>query len=245
MTMSSFRIAPRKGHLEIAKRIVGYLAKHPEGTIRYRTEIPDYSDLPNVEYDWDRTPYSDKEDVAHDFPEALGNDVVCTTYYDANLFHNKVTGHSVTACIEYLNKTIIDFSSRKQPTVETATFGSEAVAGRTAVDRAKELRLTLRYMGIPIRGPTIVFGDNESVVQSASIPHGRLHKRHTMLSIFRMRDAIASNWLRIFFIPGNQNPADILSKIWGYSQVWHLLRPLLFWEGDTMDLFEPDSIQKG
>ena len=43
-----------------------------------------------------------------------------------------------------------------------------------------DLRLQLRYLGVPVKGSTMMFGDNESVVNSASIPHARLHKRHTM-----------------------------------------------------------------
>ena len=36
-------------------------------------------------------------------------------------------------------------------------------------------------------------------------------------------------------------PADILSKHWGYQQVWaSTLRPLLFWMGDTGILLEQE-----
>jgi hypothetical protein len=34
------------------------------------------------------------------------------------------------------------------------------------------------------------------------------------------------------------NVSDILSKHWGYQQAWPLLRPLLFWKGDTKDLID-------
>ena len=40
MTMSSFRAAPKEGHLERLKRIYGYLRKHPDAAIRFRTELP-------------------------------------------------------------------------------------------------------------------------------------------------------------------------------------------------------------
>jgi hypothetical protein len=36
-----------------------------------------------------------------------------------------------------------------------------------------------------------------------------------------------------YFIPGDINPADILSKHWGYAQIWPQLKALLFWKGDT------------
>ena len=46
-------------------------------------------------------------------------------------------------------------------------------------------------------------------------------------------------------IPGDQNPADILSKHWAYSNIWPMLKPLLFYEGDTAKiLLEVKPIQK-
>ena len=88
---------------------------------------------------------------------------------------------------------------------------------------------------VKVIGPTIMFGDNKSVVDSSTIPHYRLHKRHTALSFHRIREAIAEGILELYHIEGSKNPADILSKHWGYQQVWPQLQPLLFWEGNTMD----------
>ena len=78
-----------------------------------------------------------------------------------------------------------------------------------------------------------LFGDNKSVVDSSSVPHAKLHKRHTALSFHKVREMIASNTLVFSFIPGAINPADILSKHWGYQQVWPMLKTLLFREGNT------------
>ena len=50
MTMPQFRIAPRQGHLDRLKRIYGYLKKFSEGSIRVRTEMPDYSDISDIPY---------------------------------------------------------------------------------------------------------------------------------------------------------------------------------------------------
>jgi len=52
----------------------------------------------------------------------------------------------------------------------------------------------------------------------------------------RVREAIASGMIGFYFITGDINPADILSKHWGYSQIWDQLKTLLFWKGDTMDI---------
>jgi hypothetical protein len=234
MTMSSFRAAPRKGHLDRVKRIYGYLAKFKDSAIRIRTEEPDYSDLPNVEYDWAHSVYGDaKEVVPEDAPPPKGKYVTSTSYVDANLMHDIATGKSVTGILHFLNKTPIDSYSKKQGTVETATYGSEFVASRTCVEQIIDQRNTLRYLGVPIREKTIMFGDNQSVVNSSMQVHARLHKRHGMLSFHRVREAIASGFVGYYHIPGSLNPADILSKHWGHAQIWPMLKPLMFWRGDT------------
>jgi hypothetical protein len=79
MTMSGFRVAPRKGHLEGLKRIYGYLSKVRHAAIRIRTEEPHYSDLPEIEHDWSRSVYGEvNEVVPTDAPEPLGNHVTTT-----------------------------------------------------------------------------------------------------------------------------------------------------------------------
>ena len=80
-----------------------------------------------------------------------------------------------------------------------------------------------------------MFGDNKSVVDSASIPHFKLHKHHNALSFHRVREAIAASIVRFYHIDSGENAADMLSKHWGYQQVWPVLQPLLFWPGDTAD----------
>ena len=154
--------------------------------------------------------------------------MITTSYKDANLYHDYATGRSVSGVLHFINSTPVDWFTKKQSTVETATYGSEFVAARIAVDQIIDLRLTLRYLGIPIDGRSYLFGDNESVTKSANLPQSALKKRHVALSFHRVREAVASDWLIFAHIPGDHNPADILSKHWGYHQVWSLMRPILF-----------------
>ena len=239
MTMSGFRIAPRIGHLERLKRIYGYLSKMRYASIRVRTEEPDYSDLVDPEYDWSKSVYGEvEEQIPKDAPEPLGKHVTLTHYVDANLMHDVTTGRSVTGILHLINKTPIDWYSKKQATVETATYGSEFVAARICVEQIIDLRTTLRYLGVPIRERSYLFGDNKSVVDSSMEVHAKLHKRHIMLSFHRVREAVASGMIGFYFLTGDLNPADILSKHWGYTQIKDRLRSLLFWKGDTADITE-------
>ncbi|MGL5917965.1 MAG: reverse transcriptase domain-containing protein, partial [Cetobacterium sp.] len=163
MTLSSFRANPRQGHLDRAKRIYGYLTKMRNATIRIRTEEPDYSDLPQKIYDWEHSVYRGATELMPlDAPVPLGLPVVMTTYVDANLYHDLINGRSVTGIIHLFNKTPVDWYSKKQATVETATYGAEFVAARTAMEQIIDLRIELRYLGVHIKNSTMMFGDNES-----------------------------------------------------------------------------------
>lgn len=235
MTMGSFRVAPREGHLERLKRIYGYLRRYKHGAIRIRTGIPDYSHLENVEYDWMYSVYGNvQEQIPHDIPEPLGNPVVTTTYKDANLYHDMINGRAVTGILHLINGTPIDWFSKRQDTVETATYGSEFVAARIATDQIIDLRTTLRYLGVPIQERAYMFGDNQSVITSSTIPHSSLSKRHNALSYHRVREAIVAKILRFFKIDGKDNPADVLSKHCGHPQMWPHVQPLLFWMGSPL-----------
>jgi hypothetical protein len=218
MSLSSFRAMPRRGNLERAKRIYGYLRKMKEARFRVLTNEPDYSDYQDPEYDWSSSVYGDvKEVIPTDIPEPRGEYITLSHYFDANLYHDMVTGRSVTAILHFLNQTLMDWYSKKQATVETATFGSEFIAARTTINQTINLRMTLHYLGIPIRGKSYVFGDNKTVINALLTLHAKLHKRHNALSFHHVREAVTSKYVTIFHLPGEYNPANILSKHWVYA----------------------------
>ena len=190
--------------------------KMQHAAIRVRTDEPNSSAHPDITYDWSQSVYGNvKEVVPEDCPKPLGKHVMLSHYVDANLYHDMLSG-----CLEMV------------------TFGSEADAARTAMGQIIDLRGTLCYMGVPLRDSSYMFGDSKTIVDSGSMPHAELHKRPTMLSYHHVREAIASGMVKFFHIPGEINPADILSKHWGHQQIWKQLQPLLFRKGDTRMLFE-------
>ena len=99
-----------------------------------------------------------------------------TSFVDANLYHDLVSGKSVTGILHFFNKTPIDWFSKLQSTVETATFGSEYVAARTCTEQIIDLRMTLRYLGVPVEGPSYMLGDNKTVVDTAAHPQSSAYR---------------------------------------------------------------------
>ena len=170
MSLSRFRAQPRKGHLDRAKRIVGYPLFLPDSTVRFRTGEPDFSSLKDQEYDWTISVYSGAcEQIPHDIPKPLGKPVQTTHYVDASLHHDLGTGKAVTAVLHFLNQTPIDAYS----------------------------------------------------------------KRHHLVSYHRVKKAIAPKYISFHWKDGKSNPVDIISKHWEFATVWPMLKPILFWRGET------------
>jgi hypothetical protein len=246
MTMSRFRVAPKKGHLERLQRIYGYLRKFSQAAIRVKTEEPDFSALPEQDFDWCYSVYGNVQEVLpKDLPKPLGKRVIITTYKDANLYHDMLTGRAVTGILHFFNQTLGDWYSKRQAVVETATFGSEFTAARIATDQIMDLRMTLRNLGVPVFQKTYMFGDNQAVVTNSTIPHSTLSKRHNALAYHRVREAIAAKVIGYYWIDGKCNPADIVSKHWGYQQVYKLLQPILFSPCSAKNVVENHGAKQG
>ena len=134
MTMSGFRVALREGHLDRLQRICGYLCKMKHGYIQVHTGEPDYTNMETTTYDWTRMVYSNvKETLPFDALKPHGKPVVLTSYVDAIFLHDMTAGRSMTAVLHLVNQTPTKWFSKKQATVEPATYGSVFVAAKLAV----------------------------------------------------------------------------------------------------------------
>ena len=245
VSLGSFRVAPREGHMERVKRVYGYLRSQPEGAIRFRTLIPKHEERYKIpDTSWINSVYGPcHEELPHDMPTPKGKPVRTTTNVDANLYHCYVTGRSLTGILHFVNQTPVDWYSKKQNTVETATFGSEFVAARIATEHVIDLRFTLRMLGVPLDGPAWMFGDNESVVTNSSVPHSTLKKRHNALSYHRVREACAAGVMYFIHTPGKTNVADVMTKYLPWCDLKELIGPVLFWKGETLVEDAPPSLR--
>jgi hypothetical protein len=128
------------------------------------TNEPDYSDYQDPEYDWSSSVYGDVKEIIPMYNlEPKGKYITLSHYFDVNLYHDMITGRSITAILHFLNQTPMDWYSKKLATVETATFGSEFITARPTIDQIINLRTTLHYLGIPIQEKSYVFRDNKTM----------------------------------------------------------------------------------
>ena len=86
--------------MEEAKRVVGYLVKMKHSSIRFQTGLPDYSDIPYIEYDWEHSVHGNvKEELLKYAPEPLGNPIILTHYVDAILYLDVLTGSKIAGIL--------------------------------------------------------------------------------------------------------------------------------------------------
>ena len=111
-----------------------------------------------------------------------------------------------------------------------ALFDVAIYTTRTMLERTKVKSTSLCLEGL-----------SPEQLASDAQPHGKLHERHLKFSYHYACANIAAGVLRFAFVRGTNNPADTLSKHWACSSVWPLIKPILFWSEDMMDILSQDA----
>ena len=106
-----------------------------------------------------------------------------------------------------------------------------------------DIRQTLRYLGEPIGSKPFLFGDNRSVVTSATLPHSTLTKCHNILAFPRVREAIAAKLMAFYWIQSAYNLSDMLAKHWDHPTVYPMILKLLITRGN-ITLIPREAIQE-
>jgi hypothetical protein len=103
-------------------------------------KIPTIDENVFVKMDWSDSLYETELPAAPiNMTEPLGNPVIISVFVDADNAGNVITRRSQTGTLIYVNNAPIIWYTKKQNTVEAATYGSESVAARIAVEMADGL----------------------------------------------------------------------------------------------------------
>jgi hypothetical protein len=111
-----------------------------------------------------------------------------------------------------MNCAPISWSSKKQTSCKTSTFGSEFIAMKQATEYARGLRYKLRMMGMTVNKPTFVFGDNQSVLANTTAPASTLKKKSNTIAYHFVQECCARNEWRTTYVNTDNNVADLLTK---------------------------------
>jgi hypothetical protein len=92
-----------------------------------------------AKHDWTDFYHGVKEKIPPNAPPPRGEPVQIDCFIDADHAGNRVTHHSQTGILVFLNRSPIIWFSKAQNTVETSTFGSEFTALRIATELLESL----------------------------------------------------------------------------------------------------------
>ena len=87
----------------------------------------------------------------------------------------------------------------------------------------------LQMLGVPVYGPRLMLGDNNSVVLNTLVPSLILKKKHHACAYHQVCEAIAGGIVNFVHIQSETNYTDMLSKPLANDAFHNLMKPLLFW----------------
>ena len=92
-------------------------------------------------------------------------------------------------------------------------------------------------MGVPIEGPTWIYGDNMSVINNTSTPESVLKKKSNTICYHLVREAVAAKECLTFWVPTLRNWADLPTKVLSGRKRQRHVKNVLF---DVYEDFKED-----
>jgi hypothetical protein len=118
----------------------------------------------------------------------------------------------VTGLLILVGRTPIFFSSKRQGSVKTSTYGAEFCVMRIAVKETITVRHMLQCLGVKVIRASYVSGDNLGVIQNCTIKDSLLKKKHVAIAYHKVRESSAAKIVHPIKINGTHNYADCLMK---------------------------------
>ena len=112
-----------------------------------------------------------------------------------------------------MNSAPVYWMSIKKNYVETRSLESELCAMNHCCEYFLGLCYKLRMMGIEVKGPAHIWGDNQSVLCNTSVPTSTLNKKSQSIAYHFLCEGVARDEWRTAYVSTNDNPADLLTKV--------------------------------
>jgi hypothetical protein len=210
--LSSYLACPRKGHLENALHVIGYLQLKHNLWLIFDPTYPDIDQTAFPSFEWTEFYGNVEEAVPPDIPPPLGKGVDLHMMVDSDHAQEKRTRCSCTEFIIFCNLAPIIWLSKQQATIETSVFGAEFVAMKHGIEMLRGLRYKIRMMVIPLSGPTYIYGNNKSQVTNSSWPELTLKKKCNSICYHAIHESVAKGETLLTHIRTGENLADFLTK---------------------------------
>ena len=138
---------------------------------------------------------------------------------DADLSNYRETRRSRTGYCCYLFGNLVGWSARRQKSVSLSTAESEYVALSECAQFGKWYKGLVTDMGLELAHfrPIVILSDSASAITIAESPVHVINKysKHIERRVHWFREQVRNDTLRIQFVPGTNNIADLFTKCLG------------------------------
>ncbi|SMR58219.1 unnamed protein product [Zymoseptoria tritici ST99CH_1E4] len=148
--------------------------------------------------------------------EYSGQDDNLVGYSDAEYAGDRSDSKSIGGYVFTISSTAVSWRCKKQTTVALSTAEAEYTAVHYAVKEAVWLKEMMAYFGYP-KDLILIRVDNQSAIKIANNPEMHKKTKHIRVQFHYTRDQVDAGYVNFLHIPGDQNPADIFTKVLGQT----------------------------
>ena len=140
------------------------------------------------------------------------SDHFITAYTDASWGNELTDRKSTTGTVVKYNGNVINWLSKKQPTVATSTTEAEYMALGAATKEVLWYRTWIKEVFNQDIVP-VIYGDNQSSIHLSKNDSNHQRTKHIDITHHFIRDHLQSNHIVIKWIPTAEQQADLLTKM--------------------------------
>ena len=119
---------------------------------------------------------------------------------DSDHAGDHVTRRSRSGFLVFLNSVLIYWTSKKQTTIETPSFGNEFMALKTGTECLRGLQYKLCAMGILVTNPVYIYGGNKSILCNTTAPDSQLKKKSNSVAYHHCQEGVALDEWRTCYL---------------------------------------------
>ena len=107
---------------------------------------------------------------------------------------------------------------------------------KAGMEHLHGLQYKLRMMGVPLSGPSYIYGDNMSVIHNTQRPESTSKKNNNSICYHALRESVAMGECLTTHIPTKENLSDMMTKVLYGSKKRGIVKELMY---DVFDSHEP------
>ena len=96
------------------------------------------------------------------------------------------------------------------------------------IEKLRGLRYKFRMMGIPLTGPSFIYGDNKSQITNLTKPESTLKKKCNSICYHAVQESVAMGESRITHISTHNNLSDLMTKTTHRAKCRKLVSGILY-----------------